>query len=255
MGGAFISLALSRIMAKWLMGVKIIDLNTYDPKQRNIIQLVHHYARKSGLAILPQVGVYESSQVNAFATGPTRNRSLVAVSSGLMAQLDQDEIEGVIAHEISHIVNGDMVTMTLIQGIVNAFVIFFARIIAFSISAFVDERMRFTVHIVTIIVFEILFSVLGMVVVSWFSRWREYRADAGSSNLAGKDKMIKALRKIDLLTQKTMKPMKQRRSTSAQSIETLQISGLTRNKGGLLALLSTHPPIEKRIEAIKNNFY
>src|SRR5579871_5702010 len=135
MGGAFISLSLSRIMAKWMMGVQIVDPNTHDPELRHLLETVHKLARRSGLP-LPQVGIYRSNEVNAFATGPTKKRSLVAVSTGLLQRMKDNEIEGVLGHEISHIANGDMVTMTLLQGVVNAFVMFLARILAYAVSGF-----------------------------------------------------------------------------------------------------------------------
>ena len=134
MGGAFISLAMSRIMAKWMMGVHVID--SRNPGEfRDLVNTVHELAQKAGLPAMPQVGVYDSSEVNAFATGPSKSRSLVAVSTGLLQRMNQDQIEGVLGHEIAHISNGDMVTMTLIQGVINAFVMFFARIVAFAISS------------------------------------------------------------------------------------------------------------------------
>lgn len=140
-GGAFISLALSKVMAKWMMGVKILDPKTVSgANDRWLIQTVHQLAAKAGLQKMPEVGIYESEELNAFATGPTKNRSLVAVSTGLLDRMDRGEVEGVLGHEIAHIANGDMVTMTLVQGVVNAFVMFFARILAFAVSQLVDEE-------------------------------------------------------------------------------------------------------------------
>jgi heat shock protein HtpX len=241
MGGAFISLGLSRIMAKWMMGVKIIPADTRNPQAQQLIQTVHRLAQSAGISKMPEVGYYESREVNAFATGPTKNRSLVAVSTGLLNRMQPNAVEGVLAHEVAHIANGDMVTMTLVQGIVNAFVMFFARIIAFAISQQVKAEMRFIVHIVAVIAFQILFSFLGMFVVSFFSRWREYRADAGGARLAGREKMIAALQAL-----KTTVGVPE--EDRMASVATLKISG----KGNrMMALLSTHPPLEERIRRLE----
>ncbi len=145
---------------------------------------------------MPEVGIYDSPEVNAFATGPSKRSSLVAVSSGLMRSMRREEIEGVLAHEVSHIQNGDMVTMTLIQGVVNAFSIFFSRVIANIVRQLVDERISGLVFFVTTIVFDIVFSMLGMIVVAWFSRAREFRADAGAAVLSSRDNMIAALQRL-----------------------------------------------------------
>jgi len=154
-GGAFISLAISKITAKWMMGIKVIDPMTRDPNERWLVDRVHAHAKGAKLPAMPEVGIYDSDEVNAFATGPTKARSLVAVSSGLLRLMNKDEADGVLGHEVAHIANGDMVTMTLVQGVVNAFVMFFARIIAWSVSQFVDERMRHWVHFGAVILFEI----------------------------------------------------------------------------------------------------
>lgn len=241
MGGAFISLALSRIMAKWMMGVKLIEPNATDPTAAQLVQTVHQLARSAGLSTMPQVGVYNSPELNAFATGPTKNRSLVAVSSGLLRGMRSDEVKGVLGHEVAHIANGDMVTMTLIQGIVNAFVLFFARIIAYLVSQRVAAEMRYIVHFVSIIVFQILFSILGMVVVAWFSRWREYRADKGGATLAGRESMIGALRALG----RGVKVQDDRQA----AVAALKISSSTRS--GLALLFSTHPPLEERIQRLQ----
>jgi heat shock protein HtpX len=195
-GGAFISLGLSRIMAKWMMGVQLIDPSTRDVNERWLIDTVYRLAKGAKLPAMPQVGVYASDEVNAFATGPTKSRSLVAVSSGLLGRMNTNEAEGLLGHEVAHIANGDMVTMTLVQGVVNAFVMFIARIIAWTISQFVDERIRHWVHFGAVLLFEILFSILGMLVVAAFSRAREYRADAGGAVLAGRGNMIAGLKKL-----------------------------------------------------------
>ena len=241
MSGAFISLALSRIMAKMMMGVQVINPDTHEPFQRELVQRVHRLARSAGITTMPEVGFYNSPEVNAFATGPTKNRALVAVSTGLLEKMTAEEMDGVLGHEIAHIENGDMVTMTLIQGIVNAFVMFFARIIAFFASSFVKEEMQFLVRFIVTIVLEIGFSFLGMFVVAFFSRHREFRADAGGARLAGRANMIHALQALQRTTGI-------RDDNSPESIATLKISG---QKGRLMALLSTHPPLDSRIKRLQ----
>lgn len=242
MGGAFISLGISRIMAKMFMGVKVIDPRTQDPEMRWLVQTVHELAKAARLSVMPEVGYYQSDDLNAFATGPTKNRSLVAVSTGLLRRMNRDEARGVLGHEVAHIANGDMVTMTLLQGIVNAFVMFFARIAAFVLSQNVEESKRPMVNLFAVIVFEILLSFLGMMVVAYFSRAREFRADKGGARLAGQQNMIAALQSL----QAHYFPAAGQDKGS--SLETLKISG--RKSGGLMALLSTHPPLEVRIQRL-----
>ena len=244
MGGAFISLMLSRIMARWMMKVKVIAADTRDGQLSALVQKVHRLARAAGLHTMPQVGIYESPDINAFATGPTKNRSMVAVSSGLLTRMNDNETEGVLGHEVAHIANGDMVTMTLVQGIVNAFVMFFARIIAFFVSSTVDERYQFMVRIGVTIALEIAFSFLGMMVVAWFSRWREFRADAGGARLAGREKMIAALQALE----RNFASLQAAKQEAAPSVATMKISG---KSGGLMALLSTHPPLQERIRQLQ----
>src|SRR5690625_3258939 len=186
-------------MAKRMMGVQVIDPDR--PKheyEREIVEKVHRLSRAAGLTHMPEVGIYHSPEVNAFATGPSKKRSLVAVSAGLLNEMDDDAVEGVNAHEVAHIANGDMVTMTLLQGVVNTFVVFLARIVAFAVSRFVRENLAPIVHLLAIIVFQLIFSVLGSLVVFAYSRHREFHADRGGADLAGKDKMRHAL---DMLKQ------------------------------------------------------
>ena len=240
MGGAFISLGLSRIMAKWMMGVQVIDPASARGDAAELVATVHRLALAAGLPALPQVGVYDSPEVNAFATGPTKSRALVAASTGLLHAMGREELEGVLGHEISHVANGDMVTMTLIQGIVNAFVMFLARVIGFFISQQVKEENRRWVNFLVVMVLEILLSLLGMMVVAFFSRSREFRADAGSARLAGRDKMIAALENL----QRTFEPL----DAHNRSMATLKISG---KSGGFMVLLSTHPPLAARIAALR----
>jgi heat shock protein HtpX len=241
MGGAFISLLLSRQMAKWMMGVKVIDPAQAVGQAGDLVRMVRNLSERAGLTCVPEVGIYESEEVNAFATGPSKNRALVAVSSGLLRRLPPDQLEAVLGHEITHISNGDMVTMTLIQGIVNAFVIFFSRIVAFFIGQQVDSRNRWIVEFVSIIVLQIVFGLLGSIVVNYFSRAREFRADAGSAHIAGASKMIAALRTL-AQTHELIDA-----SPDQKSVATLKIT----DRNGFSRLFSTHPPLEERIAQLQ----
>lgn len=240
-GGAFISLALSRVMAKWMMGVKIIDPQTTDVELRSLVHKVHGFARKAGIEKMPEVGYYEAEDLNAFATGPTKNRSLVAVSTGLLGNMNEKELDGVLAHEVAHIANGDMVTMTLVQGIVNAFVMFLARVIGFFASQFVAEEKRPIVQFGIVIALEIALGILGMIVVSAFSRRREFRADSGGASLSSRENMISALEKLKANYQVPQ-------TDNQPAIASLKISG---KAGGLLKLFSTHPDLDDRITTLQ----
>lgn len=252
MGGALISLSMSRMMAKWLMGVQIIDPNTRDPELKHLLDTVYDLARAAHLSTMPEVGIFSSSEPNAFATGPTKKKSLVAVSSGLLQRMSQKELEGVIAHEISHITNGDMVTMTLIQGVVNAFVMFMARVIAFALSGLGNKRQNsssggsYASYAILVFVFEIIFMILGSIVVAWFSRFREFRADRGGADLAGREKMIAAL--------ESLKSMQRIRDPNVDkpSFEAMKIS--TPRKSGWMMLFASHPPLDDRIARLKQSF-
>lgn len=249
MAGALISLALSRKMAKWLMGVCVIDANNAEGANLQLVRLIERLSREAGLPDVPEVGIFSSSQLNAFATGPSKRRSLVAVSSGLLERMNEGELEAVLAHEISHIANGDMVTMTLIQGIVNAFVMFLARILAFALSSLGrgDNRGRsYGSFYMLTFVFEILFMILGSMIVALFSRFREYRADQGGAILAGKEKMIAALETLGKSQQAI--PAKEEQT---KAMNALMIS--RPSKMGLLRLFATHPPIEARIARLKES--
>ena len=239
MGGSFISLQMSRFIAKQAMGVQLVDGRSGHADADWLYGTIRQLTDRAGLP-MPEVGIYDSPEVNAFATGPSKSRSLVAVSSGLLRSMQRDEVEGVLAHEVSHIANGDMVTMTLIQGVVNAFVMFFARVIANILRSAVDERMSGAVYFMTLIVLQIGLGLLGSVVVCWFSRAREFRADAGAATLAGRGKMISALQRLQQNTKMI--------ETDHPALATMKISG-TR---GWLALLSTHPPLDERIAALQN---
>jgi heat shock protein HtpX len=238
MGGSFLSLQLSRFMAKRAMGVELVDGRTGHADLDWLYATVRQLADRSGLP-MPEVGYYESPEVNAFATGPSQSRSLVAVSTGLLRTMSRDEVEGVLAHEVAHIQNGDMVTMTLIQGVVNAFVMFFARIIANVLRNAVDERASGIVYFLSIMVLQTVLGIFGMMIVAWFSRAREFRADAGAASLAGSGKMIAALQRLQQHTQRI--------ETDQPALATMKISGT----GSWMALLSTHPPLEARIAALR----
>jgi heat shock protein HtpX len=240
MAGSLISLALSRVMAKRMMGVQVIDPNTSDPTERTLVEIVHGLARGARLPALPEVGIYDSPEVNAFATGPTKSRALVAVSSGLLGRMNRDEVEGVLGHEITHVANGDMVTMTLLQGVVNAFVLFFARVIAFAVSQNVREESRGMVNFLIVIVLQIVLSLLGALVVASFSRWREFRADHGGATLAGTPKMIAALERLRRNAEMV--------DTSHEALATLKIAGAPSR---FMALLASHPPLEVRIARLQ----
>jgi heat shock protein HtpX len=237
MGGSVLSLLISRIMAKMMMGVKVLEPGRAG-QHEGLVQNVHQVAKAAGLP-MPEVGIYESPEVNAFATGPSKSRALVAFSSGILRQMNQKELTGVIAHEIAHIKNGDMVTMTLLQGVVNAVVLFLSRIIAFAASQGVKEESRHMVHMLISIVLDILLGILGSVVVMWFSRQREFRADAGSAKLAGKDSMIAALQALGRGTMVADEPA---------SVATLKIAG---KPSRFMGLFSSHPSIEERIRRLE----
>ena len=248
--GAFISLALSRLMAKWMMGVQVIPPETGDPALRQLVDTVHGLARAAGLPKLPEVGIYESDDVNAFATGPTKSRALVAVSTGLLRRMGSNEVEGVLGHEITHVANGDMVTMTLIQGVINSFVLFLSRVLAFVISQALrsrDDRGSGggIFQYLLVIVFQIVFSILGSIVVNWFSRWREFRADAGGARLAGRPNMINALRALQRLHDPDVAAAE---AQQHQAFQALKISG---TRGGFMALFASHPPLEERIARLQ----
>jgi heat shock protein HtpX len=248
MGGSFISLFLSKWMAKWSMGVQVIDPNTQDPALKSLLLTVYQLADKAGLPKMPEVGIYKSPEVNAFATGPSKSNALVAVSTGLLNRMDQGQVEGVLGHEVTHIANGDMVTMTLLQGVINAFVMFLARAIAFVLSRFIsgsrdDERQGTSslMYFGIVFVLEMVFMLLGSLVVAAFSRYREFRADAGGARLSSPDKMISALQGL-----KKVYEIKDER-TDQPAFQAFKIS----SPGGFMKLLSSHPPLDDRISRLK----
>jgi heat shock protein HtpX len=238
MGGAFISLLMSRFIAKKSLGVKLVNGQTGNAELDWLYNTVARLARQANLP-MPEVGYYDSPEVNAFATGPSKKKSLVAVSSGLLSNMRREETEGVLAHELAHIQNGDMVTMTLIQGVVNAFVLYLSRVVAGIVRNAVDERYAVMLSFVVTIVLDILLGFLGMMIVAWFSRAREFRADAGAASLAGREKMVGALRRLQTTTKLI--------ENSEPALATLKISS-----GGMGSLFATHPPLEARIQALES---
>ncbi|TGN14685.1 protease HtpX [Leptospira ilyithenensis] len=240
MVGSFISLFLSKYMAKWSMGVKTIDPKNASSHEMEVYRRVQSLAQRAHLP-MPEVGIYDSPEVNAFATGPSKSSSLVAVSTGLLNRMSGQELEGVLAHELSHVANGDMVTLTLIQGVVNSFAMFISRIIAMLIANSVKEEMAHMVRFLVTIALDIAFSILGSIAVAYFSRIREFRADAGGAKLAGRESMISALEAL-------RKVIDQPADERGAALASLKISS---KKGGFLSLFATHPPLEERILALR----
>ena len=238
-GGAIISLLMSKPIAKWSTGAQVIN-DSPDPTHRWLVNTVRGFADKAGIG-MPEVALYDG-EPNAFATGAFKNSALVAVSTGLLHSMNRDEVEAVIGHEISHVGNGDMVTMTLIQGVMNTFVVFLSRVIGWFVDKVVLRNERDGVGIgyyITTIVLDIVLGVLAAIVVAWFSRRREYRADAGAVALMGrKQPMINALARLGGLDPGAL----------PQSVATMGING---RPSGLMALFSSHPPLEDRIRALQ----
>jgi heat shock protein HtpX len=247
MGASFVSLALSRVIARWSLGVQLVDGQTGNADLDWLHNTVGHLTRQANLP-MPQVGFYESPEVNAFATGPTRKRSLVAVSSGLLHGMSRREVEGVLGHEIAHVANGDMVTMTLVQGVVNAFVLYLSHVVAAIVRNTIGSRdsedrgpsfVGVIAGQITFLLAQILFGLLGSMVTGWFSRQREFRADQGGAHLAGRENMIAALRRL-MATRELV-------DTQHAALASFKIAG----RRGFLDLISTHPPLEQRIAALE----
>ncbi len=247
MGGSFLSLLMSRWIAKMGVGAKVIDPSSASGEERWVLETVHKLAKQAGITTMPEVAIYPSAEVNAFATGPTKNMALVAVSVGLMNRMSHEEVEGVLGHEITHAANGDMVTLALVQGVVNAVVMFLSYILAFAISQAMrsknergDSMSGYFFRHMLIQVFQMVFGMAAiMLVIAPFSRWREFRADKGGAQLSGKIKMIKALEALrDAVNIKPREPQ-------PESLAAFKIGG------GVASLFSTHPPIEDRIAALK----
>ncbi len=241
-GGSFISLLMSKWIAKRSYGVQVIE-QPRSEMEHWLLSTVTRQAQQAGIG-MPEVGIYDSPEMNAFATGASRNNALVAVSSGLLYSMSRDEAEAVLAHEVSHVANGDMVTLTLIQGVVNTFVIFFARVVAGLISNFLrsdDEEqgagLGGLAYMATVFVLEMIFGILASVIVMWFSRQREFRADAGSAQLVGSNKMIAALERL-------------RQGHEPQLEGSLMAFGIN-GKRSMSELFMSHPPLEQRIEALR----
>ena len=238
-GGSFISLAMSKWMAKRSTGAHVIDTPT-NSAESWLLATVERLARDAGIET-PEVAVYDSPDMNAFATGARRNSALVAVSTGLLQGMRKSEVEGVLAHEISHVANGDMITLALVQGVVNTFVIFLSRIVGHIIDRVVlrNERGYGIGYFVSVIAAQLVLGVLASIIVMWVSRYREFRADAGSAKLNGKRPMIDALARLDGRAPAQL----------PESLEAFGISG--RHGGGIKRLFMSHPPIPERIAALK----
>ncbi|WP_163937498.1 protease HtpX [Paraferrimonas sp. SM1919] len=240
-GGSFISLQMSKWMAKKTMNLHVIE-QPRDQTEHWLMQTVARQAQQAGIK-MPEVAIYHSDDMNAFATGPSKDNSLVAVSTGLMYSMNQDEVEAVLAHEVSHVANGDMVTMALMQGVVNTFVMFAARLVAGIIDSFLrgddeeGEGLGMMAHMAVVFVLDLVFGLLASFVVNYYSRVREYRADAGAAKLVGANKMISAL---------------QRLQSGAEGHMPSNMAAFGINGGKSLSeLMMTHPPIEKRIAALR----
>ncbi|GAB2514065.1 protease HtpX [Lysobacter humi (ex Lee et al. 2017)] len=239
-GGSFISLMMSKWIAKRSTGAHVIE-QPRNETERWLVETVRRQAQQAGIA-MPEVAVYDAPEINAFATGPSRNNSLVAVSTGLLRAMDRDEAEAVLAHEVSHVANGDMVTMMLVQGVLNTFVIVLARVVGRIIDGYLSGNREGggIGYFVTVMVLDLVFGLLASIVVMWFSRYREFRADAGAASLAGRDKMIAALTRLSRTYGETTLP---------KTVQAFGISGGVAH--GLRRLFMTHPPLAERIEVLK----
>ncbi|MFT7053518.1 MAG: heat shock protein HtpX [Psychromonas sp.] len=233
LGGSFISLAISKWIAKRSVGAYVIE-QPRNAQEQWLLDTVTRQAKKAGVG-MPEVAIYNSPDINAFATGMNKNSALIAVSSGLLHNMTADEAEAVLGHEMSHVANGDMVTMALLQGVMNTFVFFFARIAARALSRGNDNQL---IYFMTVMAFQIVFGMLASIIVMWFSRYREFRADAGGANLAGREKMINALKRL------------QGDKVESQLDGQLVAFGIS-GKRAISELMMSHPPLEKRIEALQ----
>lgn len=240
-GGSFISLAMSKWMAKMSTGAQVIQQPRNNAEQW-LVETVRRQARQAGIG-MPEVAIYDAPDVNAFATGMNRNSALVAVSTGLLQAMDRDEAEAVLAHEVTHVANGDMVTLTLIQGVVNTFVIVLSRLVGYFVDRVILKNERDGVGIgffVSSMVAQVVLGILASMVVMWFSRQREFRADAGGARLAGSNKMIAALERLKAAHEPAALP---------DQMAAFGISG--RRDGGWMRLFMSHPPLDERIAALK----
>ena len=238
--GSIVSLFMSKWSAKMAVGAQVIE-NPIDPTERWLVETIRRQASAAGIG-MPEVAIYDAPDLNAFATGWNRNAALVAVSTGLLHNMSRDEVEAVLGHEISHVANGDMVTLALIQGVVNTFVIFFAKLFGILVDRVLlknDERNGPGIGaFVAEIVAQLVLGILASIIVMWFSRLREFRADAGGANLAGRQKMIAALERLKLNHEQTTMP------------EKMAAFGISGGKG-MMHLFMTHPPLEERIAALR----
>lgn len=244
MGGSFVSLAMSKMMAKRMTGMHVIE-KPANPTEQWLVDTVRRHAQQAGIG-MPEVGVYDAPEINAFATGMKRDDALVAVSSGLLRQMSSDEAEAVIGHEVAHIQNGDMVTLALIQGVLNTFVIVLSRVVGMFVDKviFKNQRGYGIGFIVTTIIAQIVLGIIASMIVQWFSRQREYRADLGGAKFAGREKMVAALEKL----KKNVEP-----STLPEQVEAFGISG--RMGSGFKRLMMSHPPLDDRIAALRERRY
>jgi heat shock protein HtpX len=238
-GGSFISLAISKWMAKRSTGARVIT-NPSNNTEAWLVGTVQRLAQQAGIDT-PEVAIYDAPDLNAFATGARRNSALVAVSSGLLRGMQREEVEAVLAHEVSHVANGDMVTLALLQGVLNTFVIFLSRIVGHIVDRVIlkNDRGYGIGYFFSVIVAQLVLGILASIIVMWVSRWREFRADAGSARLNGKKPMIDALTRLD----KTARP-----AVLPENLEAFGISG--RQAAGIKRLFMSHPPIAERIEAL-----
>ena len=242
-GGSIISLLISKWMAKRATGAHVIDQPRNDT-ERWLFETVQRQAKAAGIG-MPEVAIYDAPEINAFATGANRNKALVAVSTGLLRAMDRDEAEAVLGHEVSHVANGDMVTMALLQGVLNTFVIVLSRVVGRVIDGFISGNREGEGggigYFVIVFVLDLVFGLFASMIAMWFSRHREFRADAGGATLAGRDKMVAALQRLSLTYGE---------STLPKQVAAFGISGGVGH--GLRRLLMTHPPLEERIEALRN---
>jgi heat shock protein HtpX len=237
--GSLISLAMSKWIAKMTTGAHVID-TPRNAAESWLLRTVHRLADAAGIR-RPEVAIYDAPDANAFATGPTRNNALVAVSTGLLSRMSEREVEAVLGHEVSHVANGDMVTLTLLQGVVNTFVVFLSRIVGFVVDRVLlrNERGTGPGFFIASLVAQILLGILASMIVMWFSRQREFRADSGGAKLAGRDSMIRALQSL------------QRSTAPAQLPEAMRAFGIAGGARGLGRLFMSHPPLEERIAALQ----
>ncbi len=240
MGGSFMSLAMSKWTAKRFTGARVIERPQNDTEAW-LVETVRRQAQAAGIA-MPEVAIYDAPDVNAFATGARRNAALVAVSTGLLRTMTRDEAEAVLGHEVAHVANGDMVTLALIQGVVNTFVIFLSRVIGHVVDrvVFKTERGHGPAFWITAIIAQLVLGILASIIVMWFSRYREFRADQGGAKLAGREKMVAALQRLQ---QQTPQPL-------PDQLAAFGISGVM-TRDGLKRLFMSHPPLEERIAALR----